>query len=225
MIRERDAARSWVYLTHFEQFGAVVDAVVMHERHRTNLRRGAKGKPRGFGFVTFRDEEACSRAMEAQFHEIGGRHVEVKFAVPVKMMAVETEAKARGSRGAPNDRGNSQATHRISDKLADNLANTLAFVHVEATRESVDISGDLQQSGMTEPDACPSAVTFGMHNSYSMPMMPAVVPMAQAADTLHQSHPWTHGMVMPTPMAAPITTAIPMPMTVGWVAPIPYAHL
>lgn len=208
----------------------------MHERDSTNLRRGVKGKSRGFGFVSFRDAEACSRAVEAQFHEIGGRHVEVKVAVPEKMMAVETKPKALGGRGAPEAWGSSQVTRRRSDQLADKLADKLTVVHVEDRTSSlkdvpgsVDISRDLQLDGMTEPDAYPSAVTLGMCNSYSMPMMPAAVPPYMEGGVLVEPMPstligeactgWTVSTpptVMTAPLyqesfvAQPIPAAVPM---------------
>ncbi|CAB4266158.1 unnamed protein product [Prunus armeniaca] len=59
---------------YFEKFGSVTDVVVMYD----NTTR----RPRGFGFVTFASEDAVENVMQQSFHELNGRFVEVKKAVP-----------------------------------------------------------------------------------------------------------------------------------------------
>lgn len=56
---------------HFSAYGTVVDAVVM----------GSKARPRGFGFVTFLNEDDANAALAEQ-QTIDGRVVDVKRAVP-----------------------------------------------------------------------------------------------------------------------------------------------
>lgn len=59
----------------FEQFGVVVDAVVMMDQ--------AQQRSRGFGFVTFDSgSNGAQHAIAAQPLSIQGRHVEVKLATP-----------------------------------------------------------------------------------------------------------------------------------------------
>lgn len=58
---------------YFRRFGAVSDCVIMRDR--------VTGHPRGFGFVTYDDEEVAER-VAAEFHELDGRQVEAKIAVP-----------------------------------------------------------------------------------------------------------------------------------------------
>mmetsp|Transcript_7339 Transcript_7339/g.12553 ORF Transcript_7339/g.12553 Transcript_7339/m.12553 type:complete len:354 (+) Transcript_7339:65-1126(+) len=58
---------------YFSSFGEISEVLVMRER-QTN-------KPRGFGFVTFRDSSAADRAVGAS-HTIDGRQVEAKRATP-----------------------------------------------------------------------------------------------------------------------------------------------
>lgn len=59
----------------FEQFGVVVDAVVMMDQ--------AQMRSRGFGFVTFDSgSNGAKHAIAAQPLSIQGRHVEVKLATP-----------------------------------------------------------------------------------------------------------------------------------------------
>ncbi|CAN6972057.1 unnamed protein product [Brassica rapa subsp. trilocularis] len=62
---------------YFAQFGTITDVVVMYD-HRTQ-------RPRGFGFVSFDSEEAVDRVLQRTFHELNGKMVEVKLAVPKEM--------------------------------------------------------------------------------------------------------------------------------------------
>jgi len=60
----------------FENFGPVTDAQVMTERE--------SGRSRGFGFVTFGDDETLEKVLGQQ-HSIQGKPVEVKRAEPKKV--------------------------------------------------------------------------------------------------------------------------------------------
>ncbi|CAF1736481.1 BnaC09g20300D [Brassica napus] len=62
---------------YFAQFGTITDVVVMYD-HRTQ-------RPRGFGFISFESEEAVDRVLQRTFHELNGKMVEVKLAVPKEM--------------------------------------------------------------------------------------------------------------------------------------------
>ncbi|TXG52566.1 hypothetical protein EZV62_021735 [Acer yangbiense] len=62
------------FKNYFKTFGMITDVVVMHD-NMTN-------RPRGFGFVTFDSEESAEKVMLKTFHELNGRLVEVKRAVP-----------------------------------------------------------------------------------------------------------------------------------------------
>ncbi|PNW75795.1 hypothetical protein CHLRE_12g560300v5 [Chlamydomonas reinhardtii] len=60
---------------HFEQYGAVVEALVMVDHNSQ--------RSRGFGFVTFAEEPSVEKVFAAgQMHELGGKQVEVKSATP-----------------------------------------------------------------------------------------------------------------------------------------------
>jgi len=61
---------------YFEAFGPVADAQIMTERYT--------GHSRGFGFVTFEDDEGARNALKAR-HIIQGKTVEVKKAQPKKI--------------------------------------------------------------------------------------------------------------------------------------------
>ncbi|GAB2284747.1 hypothetical protein Dimus_019201 [Dionaea muscipula] len=59
---------------YFDQFGTITDVVVMYD-HNTQ-------RPRGFGFITYDSEDAVDRVLYKTFHELNGKMVEVKKAVP-----------------------------------------------------------------------------------------------------------------------------------------------
>jgi len=58
---------------YFGRYGTVLDCVIMRDR--------TSGHPRGFGFVTFEDENVAD-TVAAEKHELDGRVVEAKRAVP-----------------------------------------------------------------------------------------------------------------------------------------------
>lgn len=62
---------------YFDQFGTITDVVVMYD-HNTQ-------RPRGFGFITYDSEDAVDRVLHKQFHELNGKMVEVKRAVPKEL--------------------------------------------------------------------------------------------------------------------------------------------
>lgn len=59
---------------YFESYGNVTDVVVMYDQ--------ATQRPRGFGFVSFDSEEAVDRVLHKTFHDMNGKQVEVKRALP-----------------------------------------------------------------------------------------------------------------------------------------------
>ncbi|KAI7737845.1 hypothetical protein M8C21_006854 [Ambrosia artemisiifolia] len=62
------------FKNYFDQFGTITDVVVMYD-HNTQ-------RPRGFGFITYESEESVDKALLQTFHELNGKMVEVKRAVP-----------------------------------------------------------------------------------------------------------------------------------------------
>uniref|UniRef100_A0A5B7B2D3 RRM domain-containing protein n=1 Tax=Davidia involucrata TaxID=16924 RepID=A0A5B7B2D3_DAVIN len=59
---------------YFEAYGHVTDVVVMYDQ-TTN-------RPRGFGFISFESEDAVDRVLHKTFHDLNGKQVEVKRALP-----------------------------------------------------------------------------------------------------------------------------------------------
>ncbi|KAG6478868.1 heterogeneous nuclear ribonucleoprotein 1-like [Zingiber officinale] len=62
---------------YFDQFGTITDVVVMYD-HNTQ-------RPRGFGFITYDTEEAVDKVLFNTFHDLNGKKVEVKRAVPKEL--------------------------------------------------------------------------------------------------------------------------------------------
>jgi len=69
-VTNEDALKS-----HFEQWGELVDVVVMRIG-------GKNGKSRGFGFVTYKDPDMVDAAQASRPHIIDNRTVETKRAMP-----------------------------------------------------------------------------------------------------------------------------------------------
>ncbi|CAN6288009.1 unnamed protein product [Urochloa humidicola] len=59
---------------YFQTYGVVTDVVVMYDQNTQ--------RPRGFGFITFDSEDAVDRVLHKTFHDLGGKAVEVKRALP-----------------------------------------------------------------------------------------------------------------------------------------------
>ncbi|GAA0143664.1 hypothetical protein LIER_04292 [Lithospermum erythrorhizon] len=62
------------FRNYFEAYGSVTDVVIMYDQ-QTN-------RPRGFGFISFDSEDAVDRVLHQTFHDLDGKQVEVKRALP-----------------------------------------------------------------------------------------------------------------------------------------------
>jgi RNA recognition motif-containing protein len=77
-------------IAHFSAYGEVLDATIMNDK--------ITGRPRGFGFVTFRNPEAVDALMKDN-HVLDGKQVECKRAVPMGYMDKPGGAPAPGPSG------------------------------------------------------------------------------------------------------------------------------
>lgn len=69
----------------YSQWGEIVDVVVMKDQ--------PSGKSRGFGFVTYAEASSVDAAQAARPHEVGGKQIDCKRAMPRE----ETSPEARAS--------------------------------------------------------------------------------------------------------------------------------
>ncbi|KAJ7946394.1 heterogeneous nuclear ribonucleoprotein 1-like [Quillaja saponaria] len=80
------------FKNHFDQFGTITDVVVMYD-HNTQ-------RPRGFGFITYDSEEAVEKVLYKTFHELNGKMVEVKRAVPKELSPGPSRGQLGGFHGS-----------------------------------------------------------------------------------------------------------------------------
>ncbi|KAG6515980.1 heterogeneous nuclear ribonucleoprotein 1-like [Zingiber officinale] len=59
---------------YFEAYGMVTDAVVMYDQNTH--------RPRGFGFISFESEDTVDKVLQKTYHDLNGKAVEVKRALP-----------------------------------------------------------------------------------------------------------------------------------------------
>ncbi|KAL0740603.1 hypothetical protein Bca4012_082116 [Brassica carinata] len=79
------------FRAYFETYGPVSDAVIMIDQ--------ATQRPRGFGFVSFDSEDSVDLVLHKTFHDLNGKQVEVKRALPKDANPGVASGGGRGSGG------------------------------------------------------------------------------------------------------------------------------
>ncbi|KAG7642961.1 RNA-binding domain superfamily [Arabidopsis suecica] len=80
------------FRAYFETYGPVSDAVIMIDQ--------TTQRPRGFGFVSFDSEDSVDLVLHKTFHDLNGKQVEVKRALPKDANPGIASGGGRGSGGA-----------------------------------------------------------------------------------------------------------------------------
>mmetsp|Transcript_87202 Transcript_87202/g.211552 ORF Transcript_87202/g.211552 Transcript_87202/m.211552 type:complete len:231 (-) Transcript_87202:138-830(-) len=75
----------------FQQFGPVVEVLVMRDPHNH--------QSRGFGFITFQRDESAKQVLQNRYHDMLGKRVEVKSAVPRGQAPPPQRGPPRSSQG------------------------------------------------------------------------------------------------------------------------------
>ena len=75
----------------FSQFGPVVEVLVMRDPHNH--------QSRGFGFITFQREDSAGIVLQNRYHDMLGKRVEVKSAVPRGQAPPPQRGPPRSSQG------------------------------------------------------------------------------------------------------------------------------
>ncbi|XP_010538458.1 PREDICTED: heterogeneous nuclear ribonucleoprotein 1-like [Tarenaya hassleriana] len=99
---------------YFAQFGTIMDVVVMYD-HKTQRRRG-------FGFVTYGSEYAVGKVLHRTFHELNGKMVEVKLAVPKEMSPSPNRNLMN-----PNDLGSSRISTLLNQGFNPNPSPVIGY--------------------------------------------------------------------------------------------------
>ncbi|PKA55058.1 Heterogeneous nuclear ribonucleoprotein 1 [Apostasia shenzhenica] len=95
---------------YFEAYGTVTDVVVMYDQNTQ--------RPRGFGFISFDSEDSVDRVVERHFHDVGGKSVEVKRALPKDANPSSNTNRSTGS-GGYQSYGGSGANSNLYDNRMD----------------------------------------------------------------------------------------------------------
>ncbi|XP_039070053.1 heterogeneous nuclear ribonucleoprotein 1-like [Hibiscus syriacus] len=138
---------------YFDQFGTITDVVVKYD-HKNQ-------RPRGFGFITYDSEEAVDKVLQRTFHELNGKMVEVKCAVP-KESSLGPSRNQLGGYNFGLDRANSFLSGHMQGY------NTNSVGGYGVRMEGRSSPGTIGQSGFS-----PSSPSYGFGLNFELNLSPS----------------------------------------------------
>ncbi|XP_020584915.1 heterogeneous nuclear ribonucleoprotein 1-like isoform X2 [Phalaenopsis equestris] len=136
---------------YFEAFGIVTDVVVMYDQNTQ--------RPRGFGFVTFDSEDSVDRVLQKQFHDVGGKAVEVKRALPK-----DANTSSTGSRSSSGGNYQSYFGSSANASSYENRMDAGRYVQPAGSGAGYNLYGS--------PGYGAPAYGYGGHSGYGNPSGP-----------------------------------------------------
>ncbi|XP_061357012.1 heterogeneous nuclear ribonucleoprotein 1-like isoform X2 [Gastrolobium bilobum] len=143
---------------YFEAYGPVTDVVVMYDQ--------ITGRTRGFGFISFESEDAVDRVLHKSFHDLNGKQVEVKRALPKD---ANPGASGRGGGGGGGGSGGYQGYGASggNQNAYDGRMDSSRYMQPQNTAGGFPPYGS---SGYSAPGygygPANSAISYGAYGSY-----------------------------------------------------------
>jgi len=150
------------FQSHFEKFGKVADAVIMYDR--------ATGRSRGFGFVTFEEEDGMKAAIDHRPHVLRGKQVEVKMAEPRGKSMGNNKKGGRGGfrRGNGGVRGGAFPSSGVPMiPPASMNGSTNGFPPQFAPIPPYGVQGGMYGGYPSFPGATDGSSPYGTHSQYA----------------------------------------------------------
>lgn len=153
--------------TYFEQYGAVEDAVVMYDHENR--------RPRGFGFITFAEEEAVEKVFQlGTIQVLNEKQIEIKRAVPRESMSHSPRTVFRPQQVVQESRfqhGGPMHSRRM-DRELDKGSSPRSGLSVGAHPDSVAVRSKAlpQQQDVYSPPMVVTGIPAGIAVPGSTPM-------------------------------------------------------
>jgi hypothetical protein len=153
---------------YFEQYGVVEDAVVMYDHENR--------RPRGFGFITFAEEEAVEKVFQlGTIQVINEKQIEIKRAVPRESISHSPRTMFRPQQSVHESRfqqGTVYSRRLDRDREADRGSSPRPGLSVGGHPDSVAVRSKVlpQQHDVYSPPTIVTGIPAGMAVPSSTPM-------------------------------------------------------
>lgn len=145
---------------YFEQYGIVEDAVVMYDHENR--------RPRGFGFITFAEEEAVEKVFQlGTIQVINEKQIEIKRAVPRESISHSPRTMFRPQQSVHESRfqqGNVHSRRLDRDREADRGSSPRTGLSVGGHPDSVAVMSKIlpHQQDVYSPPTIVTGIPAGM---------------------------------------------------------------